>query len=124
MKQSSIRLKTWGDREFKLVVGGDYKDLLILAKNLKMHERVINEIISEKVTQEDYGAVYWCFNQCVGIVWFPRWNIDKETISHEATHMVDYILQHVGATLEMEARAYTHDWLNFQELPEQLKKLK
>lgn len=123
MKQTTIKLENWG-KEFILLVGGNYTDILKVARKKHFDNKVISSIIDEKVTQEDYGAVYWCFDQCMGIVWFPKWNIDKATISHEATHMVDYVLQHIGATLEMEARAYTHDWLCFEELPKKLKSLK
>lgn len=122
MKQGKIVFECFNGYEFILLVGGDYKTILRVAKSLSMSEKTIGEIISECVTSQDGGAVYWCFDTGSGIVWFPKKTVDRRVLSHEATHMVDYLLQHIGATLEMETRAYLHDWL-ITILPKKLKKV-
>lgn len=84
---------------------------------------VFNEINYDKLTPGDaHGGAYFCLEKGIGIAWFPTKRIPVSILAHEATHIVDWLMQFIGAEREMEARAYTVEWL-VTNIPKALKKM-
>ena len=121
MKQKVIEIPLW-ERDVILIVGGDWHDILATAKKHKMCQKVLHEINHEKLRSIDRGAGYWCMENGIGLLWFPKNKVDIYTLVHEVTHIVDFLLMYICAETEMECRAYTTEWL-MKAIQQQLKKM-
>lgn len=121
MKHEIFDLPIW-DYPILLIKGGDCKDIIKLAKKHKLGKKVKEEINFDNVQFDDRGAAYWCSKTGMGIMWFSK-NPGRGTIGHEIFHFIDYLSVHIGMETEMEARAYTYEYL-MKEIPKRLKKLR
>ena len=110
MKKKELTIPLW-DRTLYLLVGGDWNTILELATKLKLSYQTIHEIKKDKILNEDRGAAYFCMEEGTGLIWFPAKKVDTATLAHECTHIADFTLMYIGAFEELEARAYTVDWL-------------
>lgn len=110
MRHKLIKIPIW-DRDCILVVGGDWRNILLIAKKYRLSKQTQDDIIKDAIRHDDRGAGYWCFDKGTGIVWFSRPRVDTLTLAHEVTHIVDFLLMFIGAEKEMEARAYTTEFL-------------
>lgn len=120
MKQKTVEIPLW-ERDLIVVLGGDFTSLLEIAKKNRLSTVVLEEIIYDKLTPVTArGGAYFCLIKGSGIIWFPTKRPDKGVLAHEATHIVDKILEFIGAEKEMEARAYTVEWL-VNNIPKVLK---
>lgn len=100
------------EREVFLILQGDYTDIMKVAEENGMTEMTLEEIKKDKLSSKGAsGGAYFCLDAGMGIMWFPARKVSAEILAHEATHIVDWLLKFVGATEEMEARAYTVEWL-------------
>lgn len=83
-----------------------------VAEKLKLSKEVAEEIKYDCLSVGDgEGAAYFCLIKGEGLMWFPTKKIIPGILAHEATHIVDWLLRYIGAEKEMEARAYTVEWL-------------
>lgn len=95
-----------------IIIGGDHNNVKTVALDKKCSMAVMVEIERDKLTTKDArGGAYFCQDTGNGILWFPHKTIQSSTLAHEITHIVDGILEYIGADKEAEARAYTVDWL-------------
>ncbi len=121
MRKKQLSIPLW-DRSLYLLVGGDWNYILKVAKELKLSFQTQEDIKKDAIVKDDRGAAYFCMIEGTGLIWFPKKKTDNATLAHEATHIADFVLQYIGAFEEMEARAYTVDWI-VSTIPKELKKL-
>lgn len=110
MKKLTIEIPIW-EFDLTILVGGDMKFIMNEAKRRKFGNEMINEIILDNIHSDDRGACYFCTKQYSAIMWFQTTKIDRSTIEHEALHLLDWFTKYIGATYEMELRAYTYEYL-------------
>jgi hypothetical protein len=122
MKKITIEIPIW-EFDLTIMVGGNVKNILHEASKRKFGNDVIDEIIRDDIHSTDRGASYFCKKQYEAIVWVRSTKIDRSTINHEVTHIVDWASKYIGAMYEMEFRAYTVEYLN-RVIPQTLKKLR
>lgn len=122
MKKTTILIPIW-EFDLTIMVGGNVKDILREASKRKFGNDVIDEIIRDDIQTTDRGASYFCKKQYESIAWFRSAKIDHSTINHEVTHIVDWALKYIGATYEMEFRAYSTEYLN-RVIKQTLKKMR
>ncbi len=122
MKNIVMTVPLW-ERDITLMLGGDYHNILEIANMNKLSKQVILEIEKDKLsTKDSEGGAYFCLDKGEGILWFPKKRVKGTILSHEATHIVDWLLEFIGAEKEMEARAYTVEWI-VKNIPIYMKKL-
>ena len=123
MKKQTFEIPIWR-RWVTLVVGGDVNFILNVAKERKLSEQVFREITFDNIHFNDCGACYFCMKEGEGIIWFPaKGKISWGIYAHEFTHFVDFLSNYVGMETEMEARAYTVEWL-IDNVPQMVNKLR
>lgn len=121
IKHTVIEIPLW-ERNITIMIGGNYIDIGKYAKENKFSIPVVEEINKDKLTRKgSQGGAYFCMESGEGILWFPRKRISAEILSHEATHIVDWLMAFIGSEGEMEARAYTVGWL-VKTIPSVIKK--
>lgn len=122
-KKTVFTIPLW-DRDIVLMLGGNWHDITTEAKKYKLSQVVIDEIKYDNLSVGNgHGAAYFCLDKGMGVMWFPVVKVSAGILAHEATHIVDWLLQFIGAEKEMEARAYTVEWL-VTNIPKLLNKLK
>jgi len=97
--------------------------LVALAKKYGTTSKLARDIIQDNLSLPAAGACFFDDESGIGMLWFPTAKPSLSTQSHEITHIVDYVLMYIGATTEMEFRAYMDEHLTVQ-LPHYLKKFK
>ena len=110
MKKTTILIPIW-EFDLTIMVGGNVKDILREASKRKFGNDMIDEIIRDDIQTTDRGACYFCKKQYSAIMWFQSTKIDSATINHETVHLVDWFSQYIGATYEMELRAYSFEYI-------------
>jgi hypothetical protein len=122
MKSKVLTIPIW-ERDIHVLLGGDYNDILAKAKSLKLSQPVYDEILYDKLSYKDsLGGAYFCLDKGVGLIWFPTKKVLPGIFVHEVVHIIDWLSQFVGMEREMEARAYTAEWL-YNKVPEILRKM-
>lgn len=113
MKFHYIFIPIWGIKLILAVGDTDIeKGLISEAKKQKMSDKLISDILMDRLSYDrTAGACYFCEESVKALLWIPHNKYDDATLQHEIVHLVDYILMFIGATTEMEARAYTHNYL-------------
>lgn len=109
MYKTNFTIPLW-ERDVVLIIGGTTEDILKVAKDNKLSAPVIEEIKRDGAGPT-LGTAYFCLERGIGIIQFPKKRVAKGVLAHEATHIVDWLLEFIGADTEMEARAYTTEWL-------------
>ena len=122
MKKITIEIPIW-EFDLTIMVGGDNKYIMNEAKRQKFGNTMIDEIILDNIQSTDRGACYFCTEQYSAIMWFQSAKIDRGTIEHESLHLVDWFTKYIGATYEMELRAYTFEYL-IKVIRQTLKKMR
>jgi len=122
MKKTTIEIPIW-EFDLTIMVGGNYKDILREATKRKFGKDMIDEIVSDNIQSTDRGACYFCTTQYSAIMWFQSTKIDNSTINHETLHLVDWFTKYIGASGEMELRAYTFEYIT-KVIRQTLKKLR
>lgn len=110
MKSNKFTIPIW-EVDVLLLVGGEELDILKIVKKHKVSKKTLYEIEKDKITKKTHGACWFDEGQILGIVWFPTNNPKKLTLTHEVRHLIDYMFMWIGALEEMEATAYTTEWL-------------
>ncbi len=110
MKKKTIEIPIW-EFDLTIMVGGAHKEILREATKRKFGKEMIDEINLDDIQADDRGACYFCTKQYSSIMWFTSVSIDRGTIEHEALHLLDWFTKYIGATHEMEMRAYTFEYL-------------
>lgn len=110
MKKKTIEIPIW-EFDLTIMVGGAHKEILREATKRKFGKEMIDEINLDNIQKNDRGACYFCTKQYSSIMWFQTTTIDRGTIEHEALHLLDWFTKYIGATHEMELRAYTLEYL-------------
>lgn len=110
MKKKTVEIPIW-EFDLTIMVGGDMKYIMNEAKRRKFGNEMIDEIVRDNIQKDDRGACYFCTKQYSSIIWFQNAKIDRGTIEHEALHLLDWFTKYIGATYEMELRAYTFEYL-------------
>lgn len=110
MKKTTIEVPIW-NFDITIIVGGNVKDILREATRRKFGKEMIDEIITDNIQSSDRGACYFCKVQCEAIMWYSSHKIDSSTIMHESLRLVDWLSDYLGFPKEMEARAYTQEYL-------------
>lgn len=110
MKKITIEIPIW-EFDLTIMVGGNVKNILHEASKRKFGNDMIDEIIRDDIQTTDRGACYFCAKQYQAIIWFQSAKIDNSTINHETIHLVDWFSKHIGATYEMELRAYSFEYI-------------
>lgn len=59
----------------------------------------------------DAGLVYFDDTRGRFLLWFPNRTPSTDTIIHETNHLVELIMDFIGAHKEKEAKAYTQEYL-------------
>lgn len=122
MKHKLLDIPIW-DYPILLIRGGDCSDIMKLANKYKLSKKVKADIAFDNIQKDDRGAAYWCSKTGMGVMWFNKKKIVAGTIGHEIIHILDYLSVHIGMETEMEARAYTYEYL-MELIPKHLKSLK
>lgn len=113
MKKITIEVPIW-DFGITIIVGGNFKDILREAQKRRFGNDMIEEIISDNIQPTDRGACYFCKKQYHSIMWYASTKIDRDTINHETLHLIDWFTEYIGASKEMELRAYTFEYITKQ----------
>jgi hypothetical protein len=113
MKKTTIEIPIW-DFDITIIVGGNFKDILREARRRRFCNEMIEEIISDGIQSTDRGACYFSKKQYSCIMWFQSTKIDGDTINHETLHLIDWFTEYIGASKEMELRAYTFEYITKQ----------
>jgi len=111
MTKTIFTIPLW-ERDVILMMGGNYSDIMKVAEENKLTSMTKEEIQKDRLSIIDAQAgAYFCLDKGIGIMWFPTSKVVPSIIAHEATHIVDWLFRFIGAETEMEARAYTVEWL-------------
>jgi len=122
VKTKTIEIPLW-ERDLIVMLGGNHTDIYNIAKQHKLSDKVFAEIKYDKLsTDRSSGGAYFCLEKGIGIFWVPTKRVTAGLLAHEATHIVDWVLEFIGAEKEMEARAYTVEWI-VTNIPLILKKM-
>jgi hypothetical protein len=113
MKKTTIEVPIW-NFDIIIIVGGNVKDILREATRRRFGKEMIDEIISDNIQSGDRGACYFCKKQYACIMWYQSTKIDRDTINHETLHLIDWFTEYIGASKEMELRAYTFEYITKQ----------
>lgn len=119
MQKIAVVIPLW-DRHVTILIGGCERDVLKFAQRERYSHEMMQEIKADTIDDGTRAAAWFCNKQGEGVMWFPKKRVPKSLLVHEATHIVDFLLMYIGATSEMEARAYTVEWL-FMKLESVLK---
>lgn len=113
MKFHYIYIPIWGIKLILAIGDKDIEQQLVKeAKKQKLSDKLISDILLDRLSYDrTAGACYFCDSEAKAIMWLPHNKYDDSTLQHEIVHLVDYILMYIGATTEMEARAYTHNYI-------------
>lgn len=108
MKKSKriIFIQPYG-RKCLVLVG--FRNLKEQVQKHKMGRELTALIKNDPPTKGDDGALYHD-NSGRYILWLPNKKATRETIQHEATHLVEYIHKYVGEGNAHEYRAYFPGW--------------
>lgn len=112
-----IKIPVW-NRKVLLVTPPH--DILKAVRRFKLGRELINQAKTEPPQPGELAFVYKCDATGRYVLWFQNNKPRIDTILHETTHIVDYIMTYIGASKEKEARAYTSEYL-FNEVRKALR---
>lgn len=110
MKKKTLTIPLW-DRDVYILIGGKEKDVLRFVKTLDLSKQLTKDIEADTIDTGTKAAAWFCMKFGEGVMWFPKKKVKHSLRAHEVTHIVDYMLKFIGASDEMEARAYSVEWL-------------
>lgn len=95
------------DISFWVVYGFKTSELFVGALNLIDLPKDVKKLAEEYENNEYHGCVYIDKHKQVRLLHL----INKSRLSHESTHIIDYISDYYGFRTEKEFRAYLRDYI-------------
>lgn len=87
------------------------KHILDIMNKYRVHLNTKQEVLADKLEDSAAGACWFCPKQAIVFMWLPEYKIVPSVLQHETVHAVDFIMQYIGANTELEARAYTFNFI-------------
>lgn len=82
-------------------------DILVASRKYKMGRNIINMIIDDP--PDCQACVYYDEKRPRCVLWIKKGSL--RTYVHETNHIIDHMMEQIGAVGEKEFTAYSQEWL-------------